>query len=362
MNYHLYPVSFKKYSLILVVFFFFAALLAWSMELYFERLYGDLTRAGCFSERDFGWQAAQPAISPELFKNYSIAEADVLVIGDSFSEARIWQTQLVSEGLKVSTMHWQDFKSNDTIWGALRSDLGQALRSAGFKGRYVIIESVERLFQKRMKALSGIHQTIGKTEHLLISNPHPYPQRERVSFNKLNGANWGINTLYNTLKLSWIAPKQLQSNFVRAVSFEGCQLFSHRLCQYAIFTDGDFSKETFNAIDNVVAINKSLQTVAIQAIWLIVPDKSTIYLGYGQLNEHPYQNIWQSFAQFPELIAPDLGAAFIEKSRMVKDFYLPNDTHLSTNGQLYFGELASQAMGKQLKIKFLYNVARSNEK
>jgi hypothetical protein len=149
---------------------------------------------------------------------------------------------------------------------------------------------------------------------------------------------------------------------VRAVKFDGCQLFSHRLCQYAIFTDGDFSKETFNAIDNVVTVNKILQTVAIQPIWLIVPDKSSIYLGYGQLNEHPYQNIWQSFAQFSELTVPDLGAVFIEKSRTVKDFYLPNDTHLSTNGQLYFGELVSQAMAKQLETKFPYNIARSNEK
>ena len=117
-------------------------------------------------------------------------------------------------------------------------------------------------------------------------------------------------------------------------------------CNYAIFIDHDFKKETFNSIDNVLAVNKNLQAVGIQAIWLVVPDKSTVYLGYGALNQYPYQNIWQTFAQYPELVAPDLGSEFIKQSRIIKDFYMPNDTHLSTNGFLYLGEFMLNELRK----------------
>ncbi len=343
MNVHLQPISFRKYSFILIYSFFTMAIIAWCMEFYFERLYGDLTRIGNFPEHSFGWQSDQPPVLPENFKDYPMAEADILVIGDSFSVSRVWQSKLIADGLKVGTMTWQELRTDE----ALRADLGEALRAAGFKGRYVIIESIERLFQIRMKALSPAREPIVKHELILNSAFPMYPlvKRERVSFSKLNGADWGVKALYNTIKLSLHLPeKYLKSGAVQAVKFEGCQLFSHRLCNYAIFVDGDFKKETFNSIDNVLTVNKNLQTVGIQPIWMIVPDKATTYLGYGALAQHPYQNIWQQFSQYPELTAPDLGSEFAQKSRSVKDFYMPNDTHLSTSGFLYLGEFMTHGM------------------
>lgn len=343
MNVHLQPISFRKYSLILIYSLIIMAIIAWCMEFYFERLYGDLTRIGNFPERSFGWQSDQPSVAPEHFKDYPLAEADILVIGDSFSVSRVWQSKLIADGLKVGTMTWQELRTDE----ALRADLGEALRAAGFKGRYVIIESIERLFQTRMEVLSTSHDPIVKHELILNSAFPMYPlvKRERVTFSKLNGADWGVKALYNTIKLSLNLPeKYLKSGAVQAVVFDGCQLFSHRLCNYAIFVDGDFKKETFNSVDNVLTVNKNLQSVGIQPIWLIVPDKATIYLGYGKSTKYPYQNIWQNFAQYPELIAPDLGTEFTEKSRVIKDFYMPNDTHLSTNGFLYLGEFMTSGM------------------
>jgi hypothetical protein len=75
-----------------------------------------------------------------------------------------------------------------------------------------------------------------------------------------------------------------------------------------------------------------------------VPDRSTVYLGYGKLNKYPYQNIWQQFAQYSELMAPDLGELFRQKSRTVQDFYMPNDSHLSTNGFLYLGDIMNNGL------------------
>ncbi len=347
MNVHLQPDSFKKYSLILIYSLFVIAILAWGMEFYFERLYGDLTRIGNFPERYFGWQAQQPSIPAEQYKDYSFAEADIIVIGDSFSVTRNWQTRLIADGLKVTTIQWKDLNNSEFLPG----NLGEALRTAGFRGRYIIIECVERVFPRLMKSLVTQQHPIVKHDIIIDSSfpLYPFTRRERISLDKLNGGGWGFKALYNAIKLFLKLPdKYLKSGAVQAINFDGCQLFSHRLCNYAIFVDGDFKKETFSSIANVLTVNKNLQSVGIQPIWMIVPDKATVYLGYGALNQYPYENIWQLFAQYPELIAPDLAAAFIPKSRTVKDFYLPNDTHLSTNGFLYLGDFMTQVMRKTM--------------
>ena len=65
MNVHLKPLSFKKYSLSLIYLFLFIAVIFGCMEIFFEKLYGDLTRIGNFPERYFGWQSPQPSIPPD---------------------------------------------------------------------------------------------------------------------------------------------------------------------------------------------------------------------------------------------------------------------------------------------------------
>jgi hypothetical protein len=342
MNYHLCPVSFRKYSLILIYIFVSIGLLVWYLEFYFETIYGDLTRVGNFSERDFGWRSSQEIIPVEHFKDYPLAEADILVIGDSFSMPLAWQARLVAEGLKIATIHWDELKTVG-VWGSLPDNLGVALRTAGFKGRYLIIESVERLFQQRMETLSKEHNPIVK--YNLVINKAPFAQRQGISLNKLNGISWSAITLYNKMRLSFHFPDNgFESGLAKVMAFDGCQVFSHRLCHYAIFFGEDFNKKTFTEIANVLTVNKEVLAIGIQPIWLIVPDRATVYLGYGQFNKYPYQNIWKQFAQYPELIAPDLGELFRQKSQTVKDFYMPNDSHLSTNGFLYFGDIMNNGL------------------
>jgi hypothetical protein len=320
------------------------AVIACFMEFFFEKLYGDLTRIGYFTERDFGWYSPQQTIPPEQFKNYSLAEADVLVIGDSFSEKRAWQTRLIADGLKVTTLHWKDLKTAGE-WNLLPDNLSVALQTAGFKGRYVIIESIERLFQERVKTLSSEHHPIVKPDIAIYSAP--YGKRKRVSLSQPNGANWSINALSNTLRLSLIKPdRYIESQRVQAIKFDGCRLFSNRLCSYALFFHDDFTKKTFSAIDNVLIVNKQLQVAGIQAIWVVIPDKSTVYLGYGKYNKFPYQNIWQQFSEHSELIAPNLDTLFIQKKYTITDFYMPNDGHLSTNAYLYLGDFMTKGLHK----------------
>ncbi len=119
----------------------------------------------------------------------------------------------------------------------------------------------------------------------------------------------------------------------------GCDLFSNRLCQYGLYYSDDFSKNPFVSIRNVLEISRNLEAANLRAVWLVVPDKSTVYLGHGKYNTKPYVNIWESLQSGGELGIWELDRKFIQGSRRVRDFYAPNDTHLSTAGYLFMGDL-----------------------
>src|SRR6266481_8864887 len=71
---------------------------------------GELTRLGLLPERLFGWTKPQPTLDIKWMQQASMQEADVLVIGDSFSDGRVWQTVLTQHGLKVRTDSWNNMR------------------------------------------------------------------------------------------------------------------------------------------------------------------------------------------------------------------------------------------------------------
>jgi hypothetical protein len=67
----------------------------WIVSLTSPIPYGDLTRIGRLSEREFGWTAPPPKVDPALLKGTPVDQADIMVIGDSFSMTFRWQSKLV---------------------------------------------------------------------------------------------------------------------------------------------------------------------------------------------------------------------------------------------------------------------------
>jgi len=117
--------------------------LVWT-SLTYTNYRGDLTRIAKQSEFDFGWTTAQPELSPTTLQGSPIEQADILVIGDSFSAGLIWQSQLVQNNYKVSTYHWNE---NHLIC----NDFSKTLNNSHFNGKIIIFEIVELGAENKIK-------------------------------------------------------------------------------------------------------------------------------------------------------------------------------------------------------------------
>ena len=292
---------------------------------------GDLTRVGMLPEKMFGWTKPQPAIDPALLRSASWQEADVLVVGDSFSEPRIWQTALVKRGLKVRTQHWTSVRG-------VCEDFYPWLRSQGFRGKIVIFEVVERNIEAGLansvacKKLD-YHPSINADKAV-----HP-PRISRVAVDRSGRLAVGLQTLSNSLKYQevsnkpgfeeWVMPGGAKVHHIP----RGCQQFSHAQCQDALFYSSDRVTDLPDStIDNITTLNSRLDDIT--PLWVFMPDKSTIYL-------HPDKQFWNKVEQ--RFNAPNvLNTLRAALDRGVIDLYPANNSHLSTTGYLLLGDLIYQ--------------------
>ena len=290
---------------------------------------GELTRMGLLPETLFGWTKAQPAIDPQWMQQSSMKEADVLVIGDSFSDGRVWQTILTQHGFKVRTETW------DSMRGVC-ADFTPWIRAQGFAGKYVVLESVERNLVDDLGKSVACQQMQYHPNRMTDAPRFPPP----VSFD-VNRGNYagklstGIETWLNVLKYerlsrspdfkTWLLPNDVKMARVP----KGCELFSHARCNDALFLSYDKPGEIEeSALDNIEKLNARLTGVT--PIWVFVPNKSTAYL-------YPNKQFWDKAEQrfhAPNLLRMTQNAL---QSGTV-DLYLGNNTHFSTTGYLLMGE------------------------
>lgn len=290
---------------------------------------GDLTRMGLLPESLFGWTKPQPALDAKWLQQATMGEADVLVIGDSFSDGHVWQSVLTQHGLKVRTEVWDSMRG-------ICADFMPWLRAQGFSGKYLVIESVER----------NLVDDLGKSVACQHMQYHPNPRTDVprtppiVSFdvhlgNYTGKLSTGIKTQLNVLKYerlsrspdfkSWLLPNDVRMARVP----DGCELFSHASCNDALFLSYDKPKEIdASALENIGKLNARLE--GITPIWVFVPNKSTAYL-------YPDKQFWNEAErrfQAPNLLRMTQQAI---RAKTV-DLYLGNNTHFSTTGYLLMGD------------------------
>ncbi len=291
--------------------------------------YGDLSRIGRLSERAFGWKRPPPEVPPEFLKGVPLAQADVLVIGDSFSMTYRWQSELVRSGYKVATIYWAQV-------GALCSDFTPWIRRAGFNGKLIVVESVERLLKERLRdgetCVSIPKQPEVKTEPFWTSPEH-VPGFELNTAGKLTT---GLVTYNRTRKaLGTQEDTRFGDALVRTVA-DGCRFFSSRQCERALFfsedvTNGPLDAQSVKRMQAVTAAHP-----AFSLVWMIIPNKTTVYVE----PDHS-KDFVQAFAGSG--LGPDLFALARTRRDDTLDLYFPNDTHLSMHGQLVFGRRMAEA-------------------
>ena len=290
---------------------------------------GDLTRIGMLPESQFGWRKPQPAIDPKLMQQSSMQEADVLVIGDSFSDSRVWQTALTQRGLKVRTEPW------DSMRGVC-ADIMPWLRARGFAGKYVVLEFIERnLSDELNRSVTCQHLQYHPNAMTDIPRSPPAVLFDPDYSNRNGRLSVGIQTALNLRKIENMGntldtglTMSLNDAKVARVK-NGCELFSHRHCGEALFLGKDQAGEMGEEVlKNIEVLNSRLNGTI--PIWAFVPNKSTAYL-------YPDKQFWNEAER--RFGAPNLlrmtRQAIGEKT---VDLYPANNTHFSTTGYLLVGE------------------------
>lgn len=295
----------------------------------------ELTRMGMLPESQFGWRKPQPEIKPAWLTQASMQEADVLVIGDSFSDGRIWQTTLTQRDLKVRTESW------DSLRG-ICADFAPWLRAQGFHGRYVVLEIIERNIPNNLRSSLACQQ--------MQIHPNAWTDKPRlppsVSFDPDHMGRSGRFSVGLKTALSYANYEQLS----RAPDFksaelrngatvaripDGCKLFSHARCNDSLFLSEDKPDEVAaDVLENMAEINTRMDSYT--PIWALVPNKSTAY----RYSDKQFWNLAEQRFGSPNLLRMTRRAL---QSKTV-DLYPANNTHFSTTGYLLMGEEIAAAI------------------
>jgi len=297
--------------------------------------YGDLSRIGRLSDTEFGWRAPPPPAPPaDALKGTPIDQADILVVGDSFSMTFYWQAPLVQAGYKVATVYWGQF-------GYLCRDFSDWAVRAGFKGRLVIVESVERLLDERLRKGEPCQTMIKAPEAKTTPFFKSFTEVPAPVFNWSAKLTSGLVTWRNTRRAK-NAPGDTsygKDTQVRLVP-EGCRQFSHALCDRALFfkedvDNGPLTAETFDLLKRYTA------SQSLPLLWMVIPNKTTVYI--DPQHSQPFVGLFGA-----STYGPNLFAYAQEQRKRVRDFYFPNDTHTSMHGQLALGEIILSEVRKRI--------------
>lgn len=308
---------------------------------------GELTRMGKLPEFMFGWNKSRVTVPRELLKPVSWQDADVLVIGDSFSagenvnHGRVWQSVLVRNGLRVRTEHWANVRG-------ICEDFYSWVRAQGFKGKWIIFEIVERNIEDGLPKAANCKTTIYHPSVYTDRWRVPPLEKRPVSSGMSGKMSVAIETGLNAYKYWKMAdaPTFRSAVWINGTTIarvpHGCELFSHENCNDAIFLTQDSPAEVnYSVFDEIEKINSRLQDIT--PIWVFVPNKSTAYL-------YPNKSFWDEAER--RLYSPNI-LRIVKGALEIKtvDLYPANNQHFSTEGYLLMGDEIFRTLQKaELKV------------
>lgn len=312
------------------------------LSLYLEPLNGGLTRIGQLAERDFGQRKAQ---APLMLTSSPANQAEVLVLGDSFSQDHAWQSELSRlTGLKTASYHLDINCADDWLEAAISGQLSKSVR-------HIVLQSVERNVIKRF------HEELQSCDTQTFRSHEPATANligERSRFNVLPmNIGYLSQAFHNHLRLNDLTPPNA-FNRTRRTRLTKSTLFSHnRAGELLYYADDEAYKQRYWKEDDVTdtlsfLARWQLRAAArnIQLTVLIIPDKHSVYQPWIATK---IQGIPVGYDLYPRL-TNQLGAyadwltPFREAANAITDFYWPNDTHLSLDGYRYLAHTLASRM------------------
>ncbi len=316
------PLTFLRW---VAVTFVLLAALNIALSLRFGAIQGDLARVGGFAERDYrpGVPQAAARIAPNTV---DLADADVIVLGDSFSNRLLWQGELEAlTGQRTLTFQYGEA-------GCISNWL-QWLHTIKLKpGAIVVLESSERSFIARYNRMPACRKTVPVPVHRHLSGAgakswfDPDLSLDIVYQARvlLNSARLGSQDAYRAGEVVNVALK-------RADRFT--DLRADRLLYHVDDEDkNDWTPtQEANALAGLSAERAAFAATGQKLTMLVMPDKSSVYRD--------------------DIVAPRVRASTVTRDLLaagvasvdtlvclrslamtVPDLYLPDDTHVGPIG------------------------------
>ena len=298
---------------------------------------GDLTRLGNFSENDFGWNAPQPSIA--VLKQDE-KTPNIIVLGDSFSAGNVWQSVVMVKGeYHLLTFQWGNPQQLERWIISLKKEYPAT--------QYVILESVERLFLGHFNTTQSVAPVNKLTSQKTDAH---YTTSKRVIEEPFTFSDpiYLIGTMFNSLR-SFSQTTANGKTFITPLN--RTDLFSNKRSDRLLYyTDDNHKKdwsmdEVRKSVRNIKRMQDSAKRQGIVLIVAVVPDKSTTYGRFFKSPQfdHPTPDVWEEMDK-QGITQVNLKKTLISAIGKTQDIYMPNDTHLSTQGFVLMGNAVSQRL------------------
>lgn len=333
----------RRYVCMVLALAFAPSLLLFIYGIYLQPLYGDLTRIGPFSEREFGWQGTQQTFAaPVYVQDEYKRHFDVVVLGDSFSRA--WPRQ-----------QWQNHLIAKTGWSVVTLDIDtvtidQILANPTYEAsppKLLIVESVERHFADR---IGKAPRCVGPVSRSVTPAIPAHAMHERhphvlASSNLQRPQQWNdvkLGFVWKYLRNTWsLALGGEPRKDVRKLALRHPGLFSSVNQDEILIFKEDFDKQaTWKAMTlqemscRLHQLRKKVERNGqTRFVLMVAPNKLTAYHQHLADPTTPYVSMLSSLAENNQAILPRIDLTLMSAiGRGEKDVYLPDDTHWGSTG------------------------------
>jgi len=297
-----------------------------------EPTYGDLTRVGKWTEHDFAPHAPHPHLQVEA-SGRALVKADMMVLGDSFAAANLWQSVIAHDtGKAIKSFHYEQ--------NCIANWIGAAISDPA--SNIVILETVERSFVARFRLLTSCSPSKITPLEVRAGTKEDI----RPTWPPTMSLPYLTAMLRNTAALDVFHEKYSKRSLVVNTPIRaGCAQFSNRRNdQLLYYADDDLkrqwsAKEIRDAVANVATIQKEVEQGGKKFVFVVAPDKSTAYQHCILFDAHARNipNIHESLIN-AGVHTPDLQSIFVARVNTIIDLYEPNNTHWSDAGFILAGE------------------------